>query len=239
MRLLFLCGLVAISTAFLRAQAPLPAPTTVPNDENARAFPAWFNACRERTEAAKAAGAKIDTVFLGDSLTERWLRPAEGLPLWNRLYADHALNFGVSGDGTEHLLWRMQAIDLSSFAPTIRTVILLIGTNDAPRPPEEIVAGIGAVLARSHALFPQARTFLVGIPHNARADEVTEAANVKLKEMADGKSLVYVDLPGMMTPDRFIKNWQGLGPDRLHLSAEGYRLWSEALKGAMAPTPTP
>ncbi|WP_157895239.1 GDSL-type esterase/lipase family protein [Verrucomicrobium sp. GAS474] len=224
-----------LPAAFLLAALAFPLsaqPTTaIPSDANAKAFPQWFAASARRVEEAK--GKQIDTIFLGDALTEEWLRPDGGLPLWKQSYADRALNFGLAGDGTEHLLWRMTQIDLSPFAPPIRNVVILIGTNDTVHPPEAIVEGIQAVQARSRLLFPQARTLLVGLPHNARADKTTQAVNAALQTLADGKETFYVDLPGKMTPDREGKTWQGLAPDRFHLSPEGYKMWSEAMDGML------
>ena len=249
-------GFLPLFSLFLFLTLPLRAesapPTATPSNGNARAFPAWTEACRQRVTAAakeaQAADMTVDLLFLGDSLTERWLKADEGLALWERYYARHALNFGVSADGTEHLLWRLQTIDLSSFVPTVRTVVILIGTNDSTYPPQAVVAGIDAVLARSRALFPEAKTILVGLPRNARADAVTQAVNETLRLRDDGKKTFYLDLPGAMTPDPAAKSWRGLGPDRLHFSSEGYRMWADLLnatlerikkEGAEASAPAP
>ena len=215
----------------LNAQIPLP--TTVPSDANARAFPAWAEAGKRRIEEAKASGKTVDLVFLGDSFTEQWLKTEAGLPLWKEFYADHALNFGGIGDGTEHLLWRLDRVDFSPFATTVRTVVVLIGTNDSTYPSEVVVAGIEAVVARSHALFPTAKTVVVGLPRNARADKVTQTVNEALKLRADGKETFYLDLPGVMTAKPESKSWKGLSEDRLHLSREGYALWAELLNAKL------
>jgi len=220
-------------TAFLLLPALALADTTTPSDANAKAFPAWAGAARQRVEEAKADAAAIDTVFLGDALTSRWLDPQGGLALWNERFAGHALNFGAPGDGTEHLLWRLNDIDFSPFAPTVRNVVLLIGTNDTTETPDAVAAGIDAVAAKVRPLFPKARLLLVGMPHNARADETTQAANAIERSRADGKATVYVDLPGAMAPDG--KSWKGLMPDRLHLSPEGYRIWADLLAAVPAP----
>ena len=222
--------LLLLSTFPLRAEPPA---TTIPSDANARAFPGWAEAGTKRIEEAKMSGRAIDMVFLGDSFTEQWLRTDAGLPLWSAFYADRAVNFGGMGDGTEHLLWRLGKADFSPFAPAVHTVVVLIGTNDATYPPEAIVAGIEAVMARSRTLFPAAKTIVVGLPRNARADKVTQAVNETLKLRADGKETFYLDLPGAMTAKPEAKSWRGLSDDRLHLSREGYAVWADLLNAKM------
>jgi len=81
-------------------------------------------------------------LFLGDSLTEGWDPEVWGQNLDPR----GVLNAGISGDRTDHLLWRLANGDLDG-APA-RAVVLLIGTNDLSfgRSPELTADGIRANL---------------------------------------------------------------------------------------------
>ena len=77
-------------------------------------------------------------LFLGDLLTERFETDAP--EVWRANMAPRGvLNAGVSGDRTEHLLWRLQHGNLAAPPPAL--AIVLIGTNDLtnggnPRPAE-------------------------------------------------------------------------------------------------------
>src|SRR5690349_8823327 len=90
----------------------------------------------------KARAANFDVVFIGDSITERWRYPAEGKLVWDKKIAPlNAGEFGISGDGTQSVLWRLQDGELADLHPKV--VVLLIGTNHIQSsPPGQIVEGI-------------------------------------------------------------------------------------------------
>ncbi len=57
----------------------------------------------------QTAAHKLDIkiVFFGDSITEEWA--GNGKDIWNKYYAPrHAYNYGIGGDRTEHLIWRIE-----------------------------------------------------------------------------------------------------------------------------------
>src|SRR5678816_3254322 len=87
-------------------------------------------------------------LFLGDSITERFETDAP--EVWRAHMAPRlVLNAGVSGDRTEHLLWRLQHGNLAGPPPAV--AIVLIGTNDLTnggnsRPAEVVAEGIRANL---------------------------------------------------------------------------------------------
>lgn len=57
-------------------------------------------------------GKECGILFVGDSITECWER--EGAALWKRLFLPmKAVNFGVSGDRTDSMLWRMEDTKLA------------------------------------------------------------------------------------------------------------------------------
>jgi len=95
--------------------------------------PALAAAPAARTAPAPAAGPLV--VFLGDSLTAGLgLEQDQAYPalLGERLARAgdrvRVLNAGVSGDRTEHLLWRLQHGHLAGASPKV--AVLTIGTND-------------------------------------------------------------------------------------------------------------
>ncbi len=49
----------------------------------------------------------IKIVFFGDSITELWAR--NGKEVWEKYYTPrHAYNYGIGGDRTENLIWRIE-----------------------------------------------------------------------------------------------------------------------------------
>jgi len=168
----------------------------------------------------------IDLIFIGDSITEQW-RWGAGNPVWNQYYEERAIDFGVGGDRTENVLWRLENLPIQEFHP--KAIVILIGTNnwDAASTPETIAKGVKAVLTKTRQLFPQAPIVLVSILPNARANDKMAATNELIKTFADGKSVVWLDLASKFTPEG--DNWKGLQKDKLHLSKEGYEMWAAEL----------
>ncbi len=71
----------------------------------------WVNTVKQQAEAMKVSQAEI--IFMGDSLTENWDEE-----IWkSRIAPAKALNFGVGGEGPQHVLWRMEHGVLEGPAP--------------------------------------------------------------------------------------------------------------------------
>ncbi|MDZ7923160.1 MAG: glycoside hydrolase family 3 N-terminal domain-containing protein [Marinagarivorans sp.] len=69
---------------------------------------------------------KAQLVMIGDSITQGW--EAEGKTVWQKNYAKfNALNLGIGGDRTEHVLWRLQNGELDGV--NAKVAVVMIGTN--------------------------------------------------------------------------------------------------------------
>eukprot|EP01027_Heterolobosea_sp_BB2_P011544 GEZU01016808.1.p1 GENE.GEZU01016808.1~~GEZU01016808.1.p1 ORF type:complete len:351 (-),score=67.49 GEZU01016808.1:169-1182(-) len=91
-------------------------------------------------------------VLLGDSMFERW--KTTGQYVWcekNFARFGSILNAGVGGDGTQHVLWRLQPENTGLFTKIQpRFVLLMIGTNNIERDsPEHIAEAIKIILETS------------------------------------------------------------------------------------------
>src|SRR4051812_16203591 len=64
---------------------------------------------------ARAHQGSIDLLFLGDSITDAW--PGAAPDVWRRLACYRPADFGVSGERTEHLLWRIANGELDGIHP--------------------------------------------------------------------------------------------------------------------------
>ncbi len=59
-----------------------------------------------------------ELVFLGDSITQGW--DGKGKEVWAKYYGQRkAANFGISGDRTEHVLWRMDHGNFDGLKPKL------------------------------------------------------------------------------------------------------------------------
>jgi beta-glucosidase len=204
---------------FTEAQLPRPEPQVDPEAVER------FQAINRETQARSHG-----TVFLGDSLTQKW-SPAE----WNRDFAHlDALNAGVNGDRTENLLWRMDHGNLDGQHPEI--IVLLIGTNDIGRnrPPPLIAQGIREILLYLRLHLPAAHLLLLGIlprsesPMSERRRQVTEV-NQLIRSCADRLHVFYADV-GDALLDAAGRLPRDVSPDGVHLSERGYVLLSDRLE---------
>ena len=203
----------------------------------------WMRRHEQFVEEAKRGG--IDVLFLGDSITDFWrdTNPRRGgRAVWDREFAPlHAANFGISGDRTQNLLWRLQHGEVDGIHPKV--VVLMIGTNNTglehdgttPRnTPEEATEGVKAVVRELRARLPGSRILLLGIfPRGATAADPQRAQiayiNRHIAKLADGKHIRYLDIgakflkpDGRLTPD--------IMADRLHPTEKGYEIWAAAMK---------
>src|SRR6266481_2902840 len=95
---------------FSREELPVPEPSP---------YPSALERLKRISHAVKSTPFSV--LFFGDSLTEGW-----DATMWERNLAPRgALNAGVSGDRTDHLLWRLQHGNLAG--PQPKAVVLLIG----------------------------------------------------------------------------------------------------------------
>jgi lysophospholipase L1-like esterase len=214
------------------ANPPNPAIVPVPRE-------GWWTdrqALLNERAATAAAGAGVDLVFLGDSITQGW--EGQGKEVWERHYGHRkALNLGISGDRTQHVLWRLAHGNLDGLAPKL--CVLMIGTNNSNTDSgADIADGIFAILRELRRAQPQMRILLLNIfPRGAGADDrlrkVNDDANRRIALAAADPSIEVLDLgPTFLTADGTLP--QAIMPDRLHPGAEGYRLWAEAIEPRVA-----
>jgi lysophospholipase L1-like esterase len=202
---------------------PEPAPQpTVPDLTRYLNNPALLNFCT--AQVAEFNDRDADIIFIGDSITQGWL--GKGKDVWTANFASrNALDFGISGDQTQHVLWRMDNYPIQRLHPKV--AVVLIGTNNLHNTAPEIASGVKAVLTKTQTMFPGIKIILVSIMPNRRANDLMMDANLILRTFADDKTVYYLDLVPLMTPVG--DNWKGLGPDHLHPDASGYQLWTDAM----------
>jgi lysophospholipase L1-like esterase len=220
---LLYCAVMLVPNVGAQAQAALRCgPFT--SDVLAAPEPRENAHARDRFEEIKAA-VKTQmhrVLFLGDSLTEHF-----DPQVWREhMMPRGVLNAGISGDRTEHLLWRLQHGNLDGPPPA--GVVVLIGTNDVghPRPPEIAAEGIRANLVQLRERLPGSRILLLGLwprseSPDARLRRDTVAVNRLIRNCGDNGAVVYADIGGVLL-DPAGRLTPEISPDRLHFTALGY-----------------
>ena len=212
-----------LTSLFLLAQAASAQVTTVPSEDNYAAHLAYQTYFKDYVALKK--GHRADIVFIGDSITEQW-RWGAGAAVWNKHFEARAFDFGLGADRTQHTLWRLANMDVSFVHPKV--AVIMIGTNNVEDTPEDISAGVKAVMAATTKKFAGVKIILVSVLPNARAADKMAATNVLLAPLADGRHVYFLNLAARFTPEG--DSWKGLGRDKLHLTNEGYEMWAADLE---------
>ncbi len=193
----------------------------------------WWPARHEAKVAESKAGSG-EIIFLGDSITQGW--ETAGKAAWQAHFVRlKAANYGFSGDSTQHVLWRVRNGEFDGIFP--KAIVLLIGTNNVRHgdfTPEQITAGIRAILDALAEKCPRSKVVLLGIL--PRGPDVAdpwrrkcEAVNALLPALADGRRVHFLNVNAkLITADGTLS--KEIAPDLLHLSAKGYALFAESLE---------
>jgi lysophospholipase L1-like esterase len=211
-----------------RGRGPLPPlpPATEPRPRDD---------ARHQSFLEVARAGDIDLLFVGDSITDWWRQPQRGLPVWNEYFAPlKAANFGIAGDTTQGVLWRMQNGELDGFQAKL--IVLMLGTNNINRNPNDDIAdGDRAIVQEFLTRQPRAKVLLLGVfPRGPLADNPFRASikaiNSKLATFADNQRVFYMDIGDrFLAPDGTLP--ADIMPDGLHPNEKGYRIWAEAIAG--------
>ena len=225
----------AVSLAFLAtaaiSQAAGPNPATTP----ASRAEVWWQQRHESMNARVKKG-NVDLIFLGDSITHAW----ESVPdLWNKHYGNrNAVNLGISGDQTCHVLWRLDHGNIDGISPKL--AVVMIGTNNAGggQPAELVAEGVKAVVEKLRAKLPQTKVLLLAIfprgeDNNDRLRKVNTAANKIIANLADNQMVFFLDIGGKFL-DADGRLSKDIMPDALHPNAKGYAIWAEAIEPTVA-----
>lgn len=191
---------------------------------------------RHKAMNARVAEGNVDLVFIGDSITQGW--EGAGKEVWNEFYGDrNAVNLGIGGDRTQHVIWRLDNGNLEGISPDL--AVVMIGTNNSnSNTPEEIADGIEMIIERLKSKTPETEILLLGVfPRGAtpadRLRQVNQKTNEIISQLADGEQVHYLDIGQKFLQDDGTLSKE-IMPDLLHLSEKGYRIWAEAIEPKVA-----
>jgi lysophospholipase L1-like esterase len=179
----------------------------------------------------RAREGNIDLLFLGDSITENWHRTPE---IWKTNYdALHVANFGIGGDRTQHVLWRIENGELDGIHPKV--VVLMIGTNNANSDaPEPIATAIEKIVHEIRARTGAKVLLLAIFPRDRPRDINHQMATIRqvnhlIARLDNGKTIRFLDIGPKFLGESGKLN-QKLFSDGLHPNVEGYQVWADAMR---------
>ena len=232
-RAMVLCAtaLTALCAArFVRAEDEAPAQNmaTTLEDRDIERF---------HQQSERMAAGDVDVLMVGDSITHGW--EGSGAAVWQQFYGNRkVMNFGIGGDRTGHVLWRIDHSPMDKISPKL--AVVMIGTNNVGHgssTPEQTVEGITMIVDRLKTHYPEAKILLLSVfPRGATPWDNMRVAVNKINEglvpiYGDGKveNVTLLDIGSLfLTPDGFLP--ADLMPDFLHPNAAGYVLWASAIE---------
>jgi len=221
--------------------AAIPSPSSEYRSGAGWGGQSWFQAF-DFLKKQVAANPGIETVFLGDSITQgltghkNRVSDPNGKRVIDRYCGAHqAIALGLSGDRTEHVLWRLQHGQFDGIHPKV--IVLMIGVNNiiaGGHTGEEIAEGTARIVKWLRNNQPRARIVMLGCfssgksPQDPRRTEI-DALHQRIKPLADGQSIIYRDLrPLFLTPDGHLNKC--MRGDGIHVNGAGQKAWLEGIK---------
>lgn len=187
----------------------------------------------------RAASGPVGVLFLGDSITMGWARQPE---IWDKAWGQYdPANFGIGGDQTQHIIWRIEQGELDKISPKV--VVLMIGTNNIHNyEADDIAAATRKIVTMIQGRLPETKVLLLAVfPRGPRTNgkgivedyilhmEKITAINADIAQLDNGDSIRFLDLgPKFTAADGTIT--KAIMPDQLHLSSAGYEIWVEGMK---------
>ena len=177
----------------------------------------------------------VGMLMIGDSITHWWDR--DGKKVWDHYYAKrNAVNLAISGDRTEHVLWRLENGNIDGISPKI--AVLMIGTNNHMSSPPEITArDIRMIVKKLRTNLPETKILVLGIFPRGSADEdgarqINIKVNRLIEDIGDGNWVHYLNINHAFLNRRRLRS--ELFPDGSHPNENGYAAWAAAMEPVLA-----
>ncbi|CAH2318855.1 platelet-activating factor acetylhydrolase IB subunit gamma [Pelobates cultripes] len=197
-------------------QNPAAIPTAMPDTQGDGR---WMSLHNHFMTSSKDKEPEV--VFIGDSNVQL----LHQFEIWRELFSPlHALNFGGVGDGTQHVLWRLENGELKHIKPKI--IVLWVGTYNQGHSAEQIAGGIEAIVASLGKSQVQAKVIVLALLPRGKNPNPLRERNMRVNELLaktlpskPNAILLNVD-PGFVHSDGTISHHDMY--DYLHLTRHGY-----------------
>lgn len=198
----------------------------------------WYAVARDIE--ATLEGRKLKLLMLGNSITQglggerQRITSRAGQQAMDEAFGKGAWeNAGISGDRTQHLLWRLKNCNYNRCSPEVAVITIGINNINAGDEAKDVAEGIVACAEEARRQMPDTRIILLGLlpagkPVNAWMRKACDEVHAHLKR-ANIKDVEYINPTSWFTLDNGELNTALYSKDNLHLSAEGYKVWSKKI----------
>jgi lysophospholipase L1-like esterase len=245
-RSLLFAGLLAglVATGVARAAAPAaPGPKPDASAAIEKTDPSGRFRKMHESFLARGKAGPVGVVFIGDSITQGWTKAPH---VWEHYYGKwQPANFGIGGDQTQHVIWRIENGELDGLTPKV--AVLMLGTNNTrTHNAAEISAANRKIVGMIRAKIPGVKVLVLAVfPRGPRPDkdgnitpevaaeaarqmDIINGVNAELARLDDGKNVRFLDINRVfLGQDGKIP--MSIMPDQLHPNAAGYQLWADAM----------
>ena len=202
----------------------------------------WWVQQEEINQLLKAE-KKLDIIFLGNSITQGigGNRPSvtykAGKPYFEKAFNEfHWVVAGISGDRTQHILWRLQNGNYASSKPKL--LVLTIGVNNFNEDSgEETADGIKLILDWLQANMPETKVLLIGpLPtglHPNSSNRIKYDMVHSIIKNYTSAQVTYLPLTKYFIKHDGELDTNYCSGDGIHLIEPGYELWARLLKEAV------
>ena len=195
----------------------------------------WMN--RHESFNQRVAKGNVDLIFIGDSITHGW--EGKGKAIWEKYYIKrNAVNLGIGGDRTQHVLWRLDNGNIKNINPKV--AVVMIGTNNSGNgrnSAEEMIDGVTAVIEKLRTKLPKTEILLLDIfPRgqriNAQRGKILQVNQV-LSRLDSRPHVTFLRIgQNFVSPNGSIA--KDIMPDFLHLTPNGYEIWAKSIEPTLA-----
>ena len=231
MKILLLCLVLFCTSCTALKEQPL---SVLPEVQTEAWAVKWWRPRHEEKIALKEKMAKVDLVFLGDSITHAW--DNKGKDVWKEYYSNrNALNIGFSGDRAEHVLWRLNHGAVDAIDPKL--LVLMIGTNNTGHRqdrPEDTALGIKEILKTIDRKLPNTKVLLLAVfPRGSSIDDplrkINDDINRIIEDFHDGKQVHYLNINHLFIDENGYLS-KSVMADLLHPNKDQYSVWAKAIE---------
>ncbi|QTD38740.1 prolyl oligopeptidase family serine peptidase [Polaribacter batillariae] len=183
----------------------------------------------------------LDILFIGNSITQGWggnrnfttYKPGKAAA--NTYFKEiNYVNAGISGDRTEHILWRISNGNYNTNSPKLIT--LAIGVNNFRfNTADEISKGIVKIVELMENEFPNSQIVLLGpLPVGLNAHSLRRQKYNKIHKaiayLNKKPQINYYNLIDWFSDENGNLKENLYNADGIHLKPEGYQIWGKFIK---------
>ncbi|WP_034040496.1 GDSL-type esterase/lipase family protein [Wocania ichthyoenteri] len=183
----------------------------------------------------------LDILLIGNSITQGWggnrnfttYKPGQAAANIHFKGLNY-VSAGISGDRTEHILWRIKNGNYNTNSPKLIT--LAIGVNNFRfNTAEEISKGIEKIVKLMEDEFPNSQILLLGpLPtgldaHSERRQKYNEIHKT-IAYLDEKPQMNYYNLIDLFSDENGNLKDNLYSGDGIHLKPEGYQVWGEFIK---------